>query len=378
MLQSNEAKYRVAAIGCGRKGTEHARAYYLNPLTDVVAAADTDSENLDLFCRRFNVPGYSDHNEMLCVEEVDIVSTILPVSSNPQVVIDCARSGAVRAICCEKPMAASLEDADRMFEECQARGIKLGCGDLERNHPDYWKAHRIIESGELGKVRSISFTQGSGSQMSGGGCQVFSLIRLFAGDTDGAWVLGWVDGDASSDYDQGGAGYIRFVNGIEAFVHRGGTAKFGFEVLCERGLFHSDGRYLHMWKSEGGMEQSAWTDLKKMEGVFSETEILHQGFGTIDDEGWERGGARQHATIQSMVNALEMDVEPSGNGDNGRKVLEMAIAIRESHYRGHIPVKLPLEDRSLRMIPVPGRWLNKKEVYGREWYTKQLDRFTRS
>ena len=115
-----------------------------------------------------------------------------------------------------------------------------------------------------------------------------------------------------------------------------------------------------------------------MEGVFSETEILHQGFGTIDDEGWERGGARQHATIQSMVNALEMDVEPSGNGDNGRKVLEMAIAIRESHYRGHIPVKLPLEDRSLRMIPVPGRWLNKKEVYGREWYTKQLDRFTRS
>ena len=377
MKQPDEAKYRVGAVGCGRKGTEHARAYHLNPLTKVVAAADPDAENLALFCQRFNVPGYRDYHEMLRKEKIGIASVILPASVNPQVVIECTRSD-VKAICCEKPMSATLEEADHMVEECQSRGLKFGCGDLERNHPEYWKARQIIESGELGEVQSINFMQGSGTQMSGGGCQVFGLIRMFAGDADVAWVIGWVTDDPTSDYDQGGAGYIRFVNGMEAFIQRKNTAKYGFEVLCERGVFYGDGQYLHMWKAEEGVDRPTWANLKKVEGVFSETETLHHGFGIFDEEGWERGGGRQLATIQSMVDALEMDIEPRGNGDNGRAVLEMAIALRESHRQGHVPVRLPLQDRSLRIIPVPGRWLNKKEVHGREWYAKEISRYTRT
>ena len=73
------AKYRVGIIGGGRKGSQHARAYVLNPLTDVVAIADTDPENLELFCGRFNVPGYSDYKEMLEKEQIDIAAPILPV-----------------------------------------------------------------------------------------------------------------------------------------------------------------------------------------------------------------------------------------------------------------------------------------------------------
>ena len=87
----------------------------------------------------------------------------------------------VRAILCEKPIAATLADADRMVEACQSRGIKFGSGDLDRNLPQYWKALEIIESGELGEVTSINFIGGSGTEMSGGGCQLFSLMRMFAG-----------------------------------------------------------------------------------------------------------------------------------------------------------------------------------------------------
>ena len=59
MAKSNEPRYRVGVIGYGNKGTQDARAYQLNPLTEVVAAADPDPENLELFCERFDVPGYS-------------------------------------------------------------------------------------------------------------------------------------------------------------------------------------------------------------------------------------------------------------------------------------------------------------------------------
>ena len=50
-------------------------------------------------------------------------------------------------------------------------------------------------------------------------------------------------------------------------------------------------------------------------------------------------------------------------------------ALRESHRRGHVPITLPLEDRSLKIIPVPSRMWNKKEVQGSEWYAAQIGRY---
>ena len=94
-----EAKYRVGMIGIGRKGAQHARAYRIDPRTQIVAAADTDEENLEVFRKRFGVPGYADYHEMLKKESIDIAAPILPVGPNPSVVIGCARRPASRASC---------------------------------------------------------------------------------------------------------------------------------------------------------------------------------------------------------------------------------------------------------------------------------------
>ncbi len=368
--------YQVAAIGCGRKGTEHARAYNLNPRSVVVAASDPDPENLALFSRRFGVPAYTDYNEMLRKENVDIVLAVLPVISNREVVLGAVRHN-VPAICTEKPLAARLSDADEMVAACRERGIKFGCGDLERNHHYYWEAKDRIAAGEVGAVRSIDFYQGSGTQLSGGGCQVFGLIRLFADHADVDWITGWVTSDPWSEYDQGGAGYIRFTNGVEAFIHRRTTARYGFEVLCDRGRFTSDNMTVRMYTHDQDESRPTLINAAEVPSPFSDDVGVHANFGQIDEEGWEDPGNRQRATVQSMIDALDHDIEPRGNGDNGRKVLEMAIAIRESHRRGHAPVKLPLEDRSLRLFPNPSRMYNKKEVLGRKAYAKEIARFTR-
>ena len=369
MTTARRAKYRVGVIGCGRKGTQTARSYAVHPLSEVTAAADPDPENLALFCQRFKVPGYSSYEAMLANEPVDVAAPILPVKVNPEVVLGCTRFD-VKAIASEKPMAASLEDADQMVEACQSRGIKLAVGDLDRNLPHFWKAQQVIESGELGEVRSITIFNGSGTEMSGGGIQLFSLMRLFAGDADVSWVAGWVTDDPASDDDQGGAGYVRFANGIEGFLHRQPSAKRGMEVLCSQGVFASDGAYVHLWKAEHGADQPAATTLRQVPGVLPETQ-LYAGRQTHDADGWQVY-PRQAATVQSIIDALEQGIEPRSNGDNGRKALEMAIALRESHRRGHVPVPVPLVDRSLKIVPKPGRWGNKKEVYGKEWYAEQI------
>ncbi len=372
---TDRSKYRVGVIGTGRKGTQHARAYALNPRSEVVAAADPDPENLALFCERFGLTaGYDDYNEMLAKEQLDIVAPILPVSVNPEVVVACARAG-VKAVLCEKPMSSSLEEADRMVEECRSHGVKFGAGDMFRNLPQLWKARRMIESGGIGDVQSIS---NFGSVGSGGGCQGLSVIRLFAGDADVDWTVGWVNGkpadetlgtlDASSDHDQGLGGVIRFANGVTAFIHDKALGRRGIEVVCSEGVFVSDYQAFHLLRPTGAEKRGGRRDLVEQEGVFEDS----VGWGPFGEDGWQSMSDRQAASIQSIIDALDMDIEPRSSGDNGRTVLEMAIALRESERRGFSPVTVPLEDRSLKIIPAKSRLYYKKEVYGKEWYAEQM------
>ena len=370
--KQSDAKYKVGLIGCGRKGTEHAMGYRFHPLTEVVAAADTDPENLALFCERFDVPGYADYEEMLDKERIDIAAPILPTSANPEVVLRCAAAG-VKAIFCEKPMSASLEDADRMVEVCRSRGIKFAAGDAFRNLPQYWSAREMIEAGEIGEILSINLYDAT-STISGAGCQGLSLMRMFAWDSDVDQVVGHVMTDPFSDDDQDMGGYVRFSSGIECLVHAKSAARRGIEVMGSHGTFASDYSSFHLWKlDKGANPQSAkLSELHEIGGLFQDVT-----YGPRQDcDGKGLPGYRQMASIHSIVDSLEKDIEPRCSGNNMLKVLEIAIALRESHRRGHAPVKLPLENRSLKIIPVPARWLNKKEVYGREWYAKEMDRYT--
>ena len=78
-MAEEERKYRVGVIGVGRQGSHHARAYALDPRCEVVAGADTDAENLELFCERFDARGYGTYEEMFAREEIDISAPVLPV-----------------------------------------------------------------------------------------------------------------------------------------------------------------------------------------------------------------------------------------------------------------------------------------------------------
>jgi len=375
------ATYRVGIIGGGRMGTHYGRGYTLNPSTEVVAVADTDAENLELFCRRFKVPGYSSYEEMLKKERIDIGAPVLPVRANADAVVACARAG-VKATFCEKPLTASLEDADRMVEECRSRGIHFAAGLVPRNYPQHWKARAIIEGGELGEVRSINIYDGNGQ----GGCHGMNMARMFARDAEVDWVVGWVDGDPWSDYEEGhregergfGAigGYIRFRNGLECFSHYRPSARRGVEAVCERGVFASDFfSSFGLWKVPEGVEPGRLDNLKEVEGAFApkEERTSPDGSRKRDSEGWIYPTDGMMQSIAALVDTLERGAPLRlTSGDDLRKALEICIALRESARKGHCPVRLPLEDRSLKMYPVLERWNYKKEVLGRERYMEDM------
>ena len=153
-------------------------------------------------------------------------------------------------------------------------------------------------------------------------------------------------------------GYVRFTNGVDAFIHSKRTPLEGIEVLCSKGVYHTNWNGGHLWRGEanGKLEEDV--------GFFEE-------FGGT--ERWmEPSGTRQRAGIQSIVDSLDKGIEPRCSGANMRKVLEIAIGLRESHRNGLAAVQFPIADRSLKIVPSNGRFLNKKEVLGEEWYAEQI------
>lgn len=330
-------------------GTEHTIGYGAHPKTEVVAAADPDQDNLSVFCKRFGVKAcYNSYEELLEKEEIDVAGIIVPVKVNPGAVLASAEAG-VKAIFCEKPIAVSLEQADQMVETCRKKGIPLASGAINRNNPYLWKARELIEDGEIGEVRSI-ILHGVSTEISGGGCHSLNVVRLLAGDPEVSWVIGHMEGDPWSDYDQGAEGYIHFENGIDCFILRS-SVKSGVEVLGSWGVLYWDWRGVHLWKAMCTWGNPTYRDLREVPFPYPKLYRPDIYPGVMNG-------------IQSIIDSIEKGVEPLCGGDDMRKVLEIAIALRQSHREDHKPVKIPLQNRTLKIIPSIRRLLGKKAADG--------------
>lgn len=115
--------YRAGIIGCGFIGWKapdsHAQAYM--DCADTVLYGACDNKN--------PVPlpkgkgAYTDYLAMVKTGRLDIVSVCTPPETHCQIV--CGIAPYVKAIYCEKPIALTLEDADRMIETCHKHNVIL-------------------------------------------------------------------------------------------------------------------------------------------------------------------------------------------------------------------------------------------------------------
>lgn len=180
--------YRVGIIGCGNIAERHARAYLSVPGLDLVAGAEPDAPTAREFQETFSVPTIHETPEaMLKNESLDIVSICTwHLLHAPQTIL--AAEQGVKAILCEKPMAGSLDEADRMIAACQDGGTKLAIAHQRRFYPGWTEARRLVETGALG--RPILATGHVADGLLNTGSHVVDGIRYVLGDPQNEWVLG--------------------------------------------------------------------------------------------------------------------------------------------------------------------------------------------
>jgi len=97
---------------------------------------------------------YSDYKEMLDKEELDIVEILLPHNLHAEVAIYAAKKG-VKAISVQKPMALTVEEADKMIKECKNSGSTLSIYENFLFAPHILKAKELIDSDYIGDPSSI-------------------------------------------------------------------------------------------------------------------------------------------------------------------------------------------------------------------------------
>lgn len=143
-------RLRVAVIGVGLMGRNHARIYSELDSVDLVAVADPDTKATTSVATRHEAHQYADFKAMLAAESLDMVSVTVPTALHYEVAEEVVGSGVNLLI--EKPIASTVADAERIVQLAHEKGVLLGVGHVERFNPIVTEMKRRLDLGELGRV----------------------------------------------------------------------------------------------------------------------------------------------------------------------------------------------------------------------------------
>ena len=146
-------KLRVALIGCGRISISYLDAFKkLQDEIEIVAAVDIRQERAEEFAASF--PGAKAYARLedLYPLKIDVLHVALPHYLHAEVTLAALEHG--MNVLSEKPMALTLQDAEKMIETAKEKGRKLGCIFQTRYNESVMTLKKMVEEGQFGTLVS--------------------------------------------------------------------------------------------------------------------------------------------------------------------------------------------------------------------------------
>ncbi len=147
----DQKKLKVGVLGVGALGRHHARLYAQSPNAEVVGVFDVNPDTAAKVGAEFNLPVYSDWREL--AEKCQALSIAVPANYHAQTTIPVLEMG--KHVLIEKPIAASVSEAEAMVDAARKNNVVLAVGHVERFNPamdflEKYAAHtRFIEAHRL-------------------------------------------------------------------------------------------------------------------------------------------------------------------------------------------------------------------------------------
>lgn len=344
---------RTGLIGCGKIAPEHARALAALPESEFAAVCDADGARAQAIATEYGVPRvFTEPGEMLRSGAVEAVNVCTPHPSHAPVVVAAAAAGV--HVLCEKPIAASLADADRMIAAAVRAGVTFGVIFQRRFWPAAMRIRAAIDAGRLGKTtlgecvvriwrspeyfasdpwRGTWATEGGGVLMNQA-VHAIDQLQWFMGPA--AEVTGRIatlrHGD-SIDVEDTAVATVLFANGALGVIEAATTVDPGFGY---RVSVHGDsGAVIGVWERHEGDQglNDVWT--------IPGEEELREEWAATDLQ--PDGPSFHQLQIQDFLRAVRDGRPPLVTGEEGRKSLEIIQAIYRSSRTGQ-PVRLPIHD----------------------------------
>ena len=190
---------------------------------DVVAIASRDLDNARKAAGQLDIPrAHGSYGALLADPEVDAVYIPLPNHLHVPWTIRAAEAG--KHVLCEKPIALNAAEAATLLDVRHRTGVRIQEAFMIRTHPQWRRARRIAQGGELGEVRAINgffsyYNEDPGNvrnvrEWGGGGlldigCYLVNTAR-FIFDAEPVRVAGTLDIDARFGVDRLGSMILDF------------------------------------------------------------------------------------------------------------------------------------------------------------------------
>ena len=143
--------FHIGIIGCGKIAqVRHIPEYADNPDAQLTAFYDLNAARAQELAERYGGKAYDSVEALLADPNVDAVSVCSANASHAQIAVAALEAG--KHVLCEKPMATTLADCERMVSAAKKSGKKLMIDQNQRLAGAHVKARELIEQGEIGSV----------------------------------------------------------------------------------------------------------------------------------------------------------------------------------------------------------------------------------
>lgn len=320
---------KVAVIGTGSMGRNHARVYSEMPGVELAAVADSNYELAQDLGRQYGVQAYADHRELLEKEKPEGVTVAVPTALHEIVGTDALDAGA--HVLMEKPIAATLNEGRRLIDKAKAAGRQLMVGHIVRFNPAVLALRRKLQEGAAGRIFQI-FCRRAGP-FPARVRDVGVVIDLAPHDVDiMRYLTGWdvvrvyaeTEQRIHTEHEDLLWGTLRFADGTIGALEINWLTPTKIRetyVLGERGLFRVDDLTQDLYFFENPQARELpWNALATLKGV-SEGNVTRFEIPRREPLKVE---------LEAFAEAIRTGSPMPVGGDDGLAALELSLALVES------------------------------------------------
>lgn len=346
---------KYALIGCGRIAVNHMKAALNNEL-EIVAVCDVLPEKMEELLAKFDLQNeetikrYTDYNEMIDAEKPELASIATESGIHAAIALDCIAKDVNLII--EKPMAMSIEDANKIIDLAEERNIKVSACHQNRFNVAIQELRKAVEAGRFGRLSHGSIhvrwnrNHGYYDQASWRGTWEQDGGALMNQCIHGIDLLRWMMGDEIEEIygatrqqfhnyleaEDVGVAVIKFKNGAIGTIE-GTTNVYPKNLEETLYIFGENGTVKIGGTSTNNIDVWDFADE-------TEADAANKG---LEEQTSNVYGNGHTSLFADVMDAIENDRKPYVDAVAGRNALEVVLSIYKSQKTG-MPVKYPLTD----------------------------------